>query len=145
MATLYEITKAMVDLLRDNWSQLDLEGPDDVYYGDQPRLAHHPSITVEGSVVERPLTGTGMVTTKTTTLYIMLYHSSLSNVQIKREELDQYLEGVLTIIHANKTLNGSIIHGHVVRDEVGIADRSGTLMNTIRLQYQAITRESIWS
>lgn len=145
MATLSEVTQALVDLLRDNWVTLELETEEDVYYGDQPKLAHHPSITVEGTVVERPLTNTGMVVTKEFNVFIMIYHSALNNISVKRKEVDEYYEGVVDLIHTDKKLGGLVVHGHVIRDEVGAADRGGTLMRTIRLTYQAINRESIWT
>ena len=75
----------------------------------------------------------------------MIYHSALANIQVKREEVDLYVDKVTNLIHANKKLGGLVVHGHVIRDEVGAADRGGTMLRTIRLTYQAISRESIWT
>lgn len=142
--TLVNVTQALVDLLRDSWQDLQLETPEDVFYGDQPMLAHHPSITVEGTNVDRPLTGTGMITTEEYTIFIMVYHSSIKVGSVTKKELDEYKDLVVNKIHSEKKLGG-VIHGHVVQEESGTADRSGTLMRAYRLRWEGMSRKQIWS
>lgn len=142
--TLVTVTQALVDLLRDTWEDLQLEGPDDVFYGDQDKLPHHPAITVEGTNVQRPLTGTGMITTETYTIYIMVYHSSIKVGAVTKKELDEYKDLVVTKIHSQKKVGG-VIHGHVTQEESGTADRAGTLMRAYRLRWEGMARGQIWS
>ena len=142
--TLVEVTQAVVDTLRDKWQHLQLESPDDVYYGDQAMLAHHPSITVEGTNVDRPLTGTGMITTETYTIFIMIYHSSIKVSTITKKEIDEYKDLVVNVLHSDKKIGG-VIHGHVSQEESGVAEKAGTLLRGYRLRWDGTARKQIWS
>lgn len=142
--TLSVVTQALVDLLRDKWQDLQLNGPDDVFYGDQAMLPHHPAITVEGTSLSRPLTGTGMVTTETISVVIMIYHSSVKSSTVTKKEIDEYKDLVVNVLHSNKKVGG-VIHGHVSEEESGVAERSGTLLRGYRLRWEGMSRGQIWS
>jgi hypothetical protein len=138
-----EITLGVVDLLKSNWEELGLPGPEDVYYGDQSRYPRTPSVAVQINTLIRELNQTGIQTLNEIGLFVLIYHSPYANMEVSQKETDLFAEGIETLLHNNRTINGLLIHSHVSNHEPGVSERGGTILRTTRLTLTGVSKTMV--
>ncbi len=139
MSDLAEITQAVVDLLGADKSL----GLSKVYYGDQAGIPEVPSATVEAGTAEREYTQTGLQTTRTVLVIIIIYHGKVADVQEIKKELDQFATAVETKLHTDSTLGGLVINGLVTSIEPGVAQVGRAQFYAHRLTWEGLVKERI--
>ena len=139
MSDLSIITQAVVDLLA---SDKDL-GLSKVYYGDQAGIPQVPSATVEAGNAERAYTQTGLQTTRTVPIIIVIYHGKVADVQGIKKSLDEYATLVETKLHEDSTLGGLVINGLVTSIEPGTAVVGRAQFYAHRLTWEGLIKERI--
>ncbi len=134
------IVQYIVDKFEANKNAL---GVKNVYYGDQNRIPHIPSITVEGGDKDREYTQTGLQTTVSLPVYIYVYHSGIRDLQITKKANDELSEAVEALLHQDVNLGGLVINGLVVNIEPGYANRGKEIFVVHRLTWQGIAKVRI--
>lgn len=135
-----QVVQYMVDYLRDNWENINLNSPDDVYYGDQFRYPRWPSIAVQTANMRRSLNAVGSHTNNDFQLYILIFHGPLQNEQITERESMEYAETVMDLLHADRSLGGQMVHSYITVAEPGVAERGGAAVRTTRLTWEGLTK-----
>lgn len=105
----------------------------DVYYGDQAKIPFTPVACVETGDKRRSLNGAPRRVDTPMTIYILIYHFTVGNNEVVREEADQLGEDVETLIHTDVRLDGLVIDSLVTSLEYGYARRGDSLFRTSRL------------
>jgi len=139
MSSLSEITQAVVDLLK---ADLTL-GLSKVYYGDQAGIPLVPSATVEAGSAEREYTQTGLHTTRTVPIIIVIYHGKVDDVQTIKKSLDDFAQAVEDALHQDSTLGGLVINGLVTSIEPGVASVGKAQYQAHRLTWEGLVKERI--
>lgn len=139
MSSLSEITQAVIDLLKDNESL----GLAKVYYGDQAGIPEVPSATVETGSAEREYTQTGLQTTRTIPIIVVIYHGQVGDVQIIKKSLDDLADAVEVALHADNTLGGLVINGLVTSIEPGVASVGRAQFHAHRLIWEGLVKERV--
>ena len=127
----------LLDLIKLNQSVLGLEA---VYYGDQTRIPVTPALCLEPDEKPRALKSAQRMVEVNFTVYLLVYHSPVSNVERTRRECDLLARDVEKLIDTKKSLDGLVIHGFVNNISSGYVDRGG-LMRASRLTYEAKSQE----
>lgn len=139
MSSLSAITQAVVDLLAGD-STLGLSK---VYYGDQAGIPEVPSATVEVGSADRQYTQTGLQTTRTIPVIIVIYHAKVGDVQIIKKDLDDFAQSVEDKLHTDSTLGGLVINGLVTSIEPGLASVGRAQFHAHRLTWEGLVKERI--
>lgn len=113
-------------------------GVEDVWYGDQNTMPRYPAVCVEPSDMIREIAGTGLggATENTFQVIIYVYHGPLQDLSKNRKEADELCARIEFLLHNNLQLNGKVIHGFIVRNESGAADKAGSLLAAHRLTWE---------
>jgi hypothetical protein len=116
-------------------------GLQDVYYGDQEKIARSPSVAVETGNKNRDLTGAPRRTTITLQVFLILYHSKVQDNQVTRLECDLMAETIEDELHKAEhvTLGGLVSHSMVTNVEYGYARRANTLWTATRMTYETLS------
>lgn len=139
------VAQQIVDHLRQQWSFLGLPQEQNVYYGDEDKYPSTPAIAVEPGPRRSPVANTGLFQTHEFTIFILTFLSRISgNLPQTRKLSDELAEKIEVAMNANLTLDGAVIHGHVVNVEPGVATR-GELMFANRLTWEGISRTQVGS
>jgi hypothetical protein len=96
-------------------NKVDL-GLKDVLFGEQTMIPSTPTAVVYPGPKHRDLAGVsapGGRTHNMMTVYVELFGSAVGPEAIERLALDQVAEAVETVLHADVTMGGIIIHGFV--------------------------------
>lgn len=134
------VTDYLFNLINTNKAALTLEA---VYYGDQDRLPVTPVACVEPNEKARELKGVPRKTDVTIEVFIFVYHSEVQSTQVNRRDADLMAENIETLIHADRTLGGNVIHNFVTRVESGYARKSNTVVRASRLTVQALSQQHL--
>jgi len=123
-------------------------GAIDVWYSDQDRLPRTPAICIEPDEKQRTLEGAPNMTINEFTVFILVYHNAVRDVQVTREECDRLAYEIEKLIHQDLQLtNGDptprVIHGYVRSNESGYTFKQGTLYRTARLTYYGKSKTSL--
>lgn len=139
MSSLSAITQAVVDLLSADTSL----GLSKVYYGETAGIPLVPSATVEVGTSERQYTQTGLQTTRTVPIIIVIYHGLVADSQIIKKELDDFAQAVENKLHLDSTLGGLVINGLVTSIEPGAATVGQAQYYAHRLIWEGLVKERI--
>lgn len=139
-----DVAQAIVDLLKDNWDDLGLNDPEDVFYGNEARIGRFPAIAVDPSPgLNAELTGTMMQATNTFEITILVYEGALKNQEVKRKDCDQRAEAIRAKLLSNKQLGGLVAHGHVLTIEPGFSNLQAQLVVASRMGWQGISKTQL--
>jgi hypothetical protein len=115
-----------------------------VWYGDDDELIPEtPAVLIVPSTKDRELTNTGHTTLNSFHFVLTVFHSRLTSSNVTRKECDALAEALEDHLHANKRLNGLLLHSHVQRSEYGVAARGTVLMKATRLTWIAQSQTRI--
>lgn len=130
------------DLLIANKATLTLN---DVFYGDQEKIAKSRSVAVESGPLTRTLAGAGTSgrTLNELTVYVIVYVSGIRDNQTVRKEADELAESIMDLLHTDPQMGGNVIHGWVRSIEPGYAIRSGALMRAARVTWTGQSKTAI--
>jgi len=137
-ASLVAICDALKTKLETNSTILGLKA---VYYGDQDKLPVSPVVCVEPDTKVRDLKGVPRKTEVTVTVYLMVYHSEITDVQTNRYSADELAEAVETLVHQDPQLDGLVVHCMITRVESGYSNKANSIMRSSRLTFEATTQE----
>lgn len=113
---------------------------DDVYYGDQEKFPRTPSVCVDPGNRQRALQGVSYRTDNNFTIYILVYHAMLQDNQVTRKEVQQLAEAIETLLHADPTLGGNVIHSFCSLNESGYVYRNSTMYRTNRMTFEPYSK-----
>lgn len=136
------VTGAIIDIFKAEQEALGLR---DVWDGDMNMVPETPILAVIPSTKIRELNAAPVVARIDLQVALMLYHNRLQEVQKQGREVQELSEAVEEVLHrhVNQTLDGLVIFGMVTRVEPGYADRSGTILRTTRLTWEAQSRQQL--
>lgn len=120
----------------------------DVFYGDQDRIPHTPSVCVEPNAMQRNLEGAPNMTMNEFEVFILVYHNAVQELQKARKEVDQVAYDISKLIHQDLQLkNGgatpNVIHGFIRAQESGYTFKQNTLFRSARLTYYCKNKTSL--
>lgn len=135
------VSKAIFDLIKNNVGSLGLR---DVLFGNQTMIPLSPTVVVITGPKHRELSGAsapGGRTMNSMTVYIDVHTSKVGDEATERMAVDKLAEAVETLLHADVTLGGILIHGFVNDwdpGETGLI--SGSQFRTVRMTYIGTTK-----
>jgi hypothetical protein len=106
----------------------------DIWYGDQQQIPRTPTLCIVPDGKTREIEGSPRRSRNNLKCYLLLYHSKIQDIQKNSEEVDQLAEALETLIHADCTLGGLVIHSLVTAIDAGEITR---LVNTARTMFRA--------
>lgn len=119
----------------------------DIFYGDQERLAHSPSICVEVGDAGYELEGLPDMTVNLFEVFILVYHNKVQDMQITRLETDQLASQIRRTLHLDLQLKVAgqplLTHGYVRAHESGYTYKKNTLYRSARLIYIGKNKTSL--
>lgn len=128
-------------LLLDNKYTLGLT---DVFYGNHNMIPRGPVVMLRPGIKDRNLKGVsapgGRVQNLLTVLIDVMQADPLSGEEKARAFLDDLAESVETLVHADTTLGGLVIHGFVHRWDPGEVYINDTMWRTVRLTHISESR-----
>lgn len=117
----------------------------DIFYGDQQRITHTPTICVEPSQKTRELAGAPNMTMNTFEIIVLVLINKVADTIITRKQSDQLAYDVEKFLHQDLQLNGLLIHGFVERSESGVTTKNNTMYRAARLVYHGLNKTSLAS
>jgi hypothetical protein len=106
----------------------------DVFYGDEKKLPHTPTVCVVPGPESSAYNGVGGRPTMITfTTYVMVYYSKVQDIQVNRHANLVLAKALKHAIHADGTLGGNVIDVLVTNLDPGIALKAGALFDATRL------------
>jgi len=120
----------------------------DVWYGDQNTIGRTPSVCIEPDEKQRTLEGAPNMTVNEFTVFILIYHNKVQDMQITRKECDVLAYEIEKLIHQDlQLLNGGstprLIHGFVRSNESGYVYKGNTLYRVARLTFYGKNKTSL--
>lgn len=137
-----EVCVAMQELLVANQQSLGLQA---VYYGDQALVPQVPAVAIEPGNLRIIPTQTAFKADHFFEVFAILYHSTVTDDQVRRLETDQYAEAVKDLLNGtetDKTMGGTVIFGMVTEIAYGYAQRGG-MMRAARITWSGRSKERI--
>ena len=140
------ITQYIVDKIKANYISLtsvvsgEVGSANDVFYGDQEKFQHTPSICVDPGNRQRSLMGVSYRTDNNFAIYILVYHAKLQDNQVTRKEAQQVSEAIETLLHADPQLGGLVIHSFCALNESGYVYRQSTMYRTNRITFEPYSK-----
>jgi hypothetical protein len=125
------------DLLITNQEALGLA---DVFYGDQQQIPRTPAACVEPDKKSRELSGNPRMTTNNMSAYVLLYVSKLTDPQDNARQALEVGEAVETLLHADPTLGGFLVHSYVTSVEPGYRARGNSQFRACRIEFQGFNK-----
>jgi hypothetical protein len=126
------------DFLVSNKADLGLE---DIFKGDQVKIARTPTACVEPGPKRRELVGAQRQTAVNNDLYIILYMGSIDNPEVNQEDGVILAEAIEAKLHEHARLNDLAIHSMVQEIEPGYATRSRTVQRAVRITFAVQAQE----
>lgn len=122
--------------------------PVDLFFGDQNKVPHSPTVCVEPGEKNRTIQGAPDMTLNEFEIYILVYANSVTELQDQRRVCDQLAYELEKWIHGDLQLlaGGSdphLIHGFVRSNESGYTYRNNTLYRSARLTYYGKNKTSL--
>lgn len=137
--SLVEICDFLFNKVVDNKANLGLA---DVFYGDQDRLPSTPVVCVEPGIKRNLLrqAAGGRMLDIVFELTLLSYHSFIQSPQENRRGADALAEAVEAVVHSDRQLGGRVIHGYCVDVQSGYVNKSGSLVRSNKISYQATSQ-----
>lgn len=151
-ANFYKVAKYLQALVTANKVALGLQ---DIWYGDMDLIPHTPSLCVETGPTSRQLVGAPARVDNNFTVYLMIYHGKIQDVQLNRSDCDQMAVAVQNLLHTDLRLdnptydgsvatgNGLVVFGMVTGIEPGYTVRSKSLMRTSRVTWEGTSKTNL--
>lgn len=143
MADLTHSLVAVIDAVKEKLENDDTLVVEDVFYGDQNLIPNVPAIALEGRTFTEEPGDSGMLTSTTFEVMVLVYHSSIEGAEKTRRDADLYAEQVASILNVGRQLDGLLIHSWVSTIEYGYALRNDTMMRAARITYLGVSRGRI--
>lgn len=133
-ASLVEYTDKILEIIRANQESLSIHS---IFLGDQEKLPGTPVVCVEPDTKANILKNATRGIEIQLRAQIIVYTAMLASPEQNRRDADVLAEDIETILHANPTLDGLVIHS--LADEVasGYASKAGTLVRANKIQFTA--------
>lgn len=112
----------------------------DIYYGDQEKFPRSPSVCVDPGSRTRTLQGVSYRTDNNFSIYILVYHAKIQDNQQTRKEVQQLSEQIETLLHADPTLGGYVVHCFCGLNESGYVYRQNTMYRTCRITFDVYSK-----
>lgn len=142
MTTLFDVAKKVESTIDSNRTTLKLPAGS-LFYGDQSKIPITPCVCVESGDKTNELNGAPRRVMRTSTIYVLTYHSSVKSPIVNREEDDQFAESLETILNADAKMGGLVIDSMVTSIEFGYQVRSNTIYRASRLTFEARWQEQL--
>lgn len=139
-ASLVEFNDALLTKLRTNQGAL---GINCLFYGDQDRIPGTPCVCLEPDVKSSSLKGAPRRTQVNFVTYLLIYHSEVTSPQDNLRSANVLAEQIETLIHADRTLGGLVIHCMVAATDSGYVRKNNTLMRSSRLTVTAESQDML--
>jgi hypothetical protein len=144
---LADLTNSIVALC-DYWQEklqnnAEALGLVDVFYGDQSRIAKSPTLCIEPDLKNNPLRAAARVTWPEFTVYFIIYHAEIRNVEANRRDADVTAEKVEDFLNADPQSNGLLVHGYVSQSQSGYSPKANGLMRANRLTFTGTSRHQL--
>jgi hypothetical protein len=128
-------------LLKANAASLGIanltDGTPAVFYGDQNRIPVTPSACVDPGEKRRELNGAPRRTAMVITVYILVYHNRVTDIEVVAKQADALTENIETTVHTDADMGGLVIDSLVTSIEFGYQTRGKTLYRVSRLTVEA--------
>lgn len=135
----------LVTLLTSQMTQTGLKA---VYYGDQETLPVTPCACVETGNKARELRGVPKRYNLTMEVYVLVYHSGVTDVQTQRRSNDVLAETLEDLIHQDhkmKRTDGTdrFLDAVVSASEPGYVTKGGSVVRATRLTVSIMSQQSL--
>jgi hypothetical protein len=114
-----------------------------IYYGDQERIPKSPTVCIEPDIKDSPLYAAGRQTRPMFTIYFLIYHSEVRNVQSNRRDSDALAERIEDFLNSDPQMGGLVVHGYVSQSASGYSPKTDSLMRSNRLTFTAESRHQL--
>lgn len=133
----------LVTLLTSQMTQTGLQA---VYYGDQETLPVTPCACVETGNKSRELTGMQKKYSLSMEVYVLVYHSGVTDVQTQRRNNDVLAETIEDLIHQDhnmKRTDGTnrFLDTFVSTSEPGYVTKGGSVVRATRLTVSILSQQ----
>ena len=137
------------ELLAANKSEFTPPGGDevkDIYPAEQRLVPKFPAFLIVPGPINRQLVQTGMQAELSLRVFIYIMHAKLTKTRSERTQEDiRMARKVSQFLHANKKLDGNVIHSLVEAEIPGsLAGPQGLAVVGTRLDWVATQREVLW-
>jgi hypothetical protein len=133
------VSQYIYDILSDNAAMRTL-GLEDVWDGEQNLIPRIPAISIVVGSYSRELTGVPFRTDNVFTIFLMMYHAKIQDIQLNQRECNARAEAVMDFLHTDKTMGGNVIHGYVVAMEPGYLAVGRSMTYVTRLTWTGLTK-----
>jgi hypothetical protein len=112
-----------------------------IFYSDQLRIPVTPSVCVEPVNKNVELKASSRMTKVVITIYLLVYHSEVRNVELNRSDADLLAESIAKVFNADGTFGGTCIHNYITDITSGYSTKVSNTMRTTRLTWEITTQE----
>ncbi len=131
------VSQAIIDLLEANKESLGIE---DVFDGDMSLIPRTPAIAVVMDSKDRTLSGAPNRVDNTFSIYLMVYHGKIQDIQINQRAAVVLTEEIELLLHADNTLGGILIDSRVTAVQQGAVDRGNSKLRTSRMTWYGMSK-----
>lgn len=122
-------------------------GVDEVYYGDHNNIPVGTAVTVTAGATRRELAGVagpGGRAMNYMNVVILILLSIVQDEATARLRVDQLAENITTLLHADTTVGGILIHGFVEEITPGVIfNKEGSMFRVAQLDYTGKSKTNI--
>lgn len=138
---LSDIGKALNDLVNaaNDGNDFDLSVRD-VWYNIDTSVPETPAILIEPQSITRDITNTGHMTTNTFAVSFTVLHSRMGSETDTRTECLKIAEELEEVLHADRRLDGKLIHSFVSSIDLGLATRQKVTLRAARLVWSGFNK-----
>lgn len=121
-------------------AQLGLAG---VWDGEQNLIPQIPAVCVVVGNYTREYAGIPFRTDNTFTVFLIVYHAKIQDVQLNQRECNQRAEAIMDFLHQDLTMGGNVIDGYVTALEPGYLQAGKSMTYVTRLTWVGRTKTII--
>lgn len=114
-----------------------------VFYGDQVRLPVSPAICVESNEKRVALYGAGRMTDIVLSVYILVYHSEVRDIESNREDADVLAEAICDVLNADAKFGDKATHSYVTNVQSGYSTKANNTMRSTRITFEIESQERL--
>lgn len=134
------VARKIYSLLDENRVGLGFQ---DIWYGDQDKTPRTPCAAVESGPKTRELNGAPRRTMVTMTIYVLVYHEKILDVQQNQLESEKLNEAVEALLHQDAALDGLVIDSMVTNVEPGYVNRGGAKVKASRITFTCTSQKML--
>lgn len=134
--SLVEVCDYQYNKMIDNKANLGLA---DVFFGDQNTIPTTPVVCIEPQMKVNSLreSAAARYIDIEFTLFFLVYFSFIQSPQENRRGSDALAEAIESVVHADRTLGGLVIHGYCTLIESGYTTKGNSLLRSNKITYIA--------